>query len=73
MKTYLNDQKTEVNSTSGWNLLNIQVQNIAAGNAGNRASDDEIRDELAESNWEKEHIEEFIEFINSELIEEMAF
>jgi len=73
MKIYLNDQKTEVNSTSGWNLLNIQVQNIAAGNAGNRASDDEIRDDLDESNWEKEHIEEFIEFINSELIEEMAF
>ena len=73
MKIYLNDQKTEVNSTSGWNLLNIQVQNIAAGNAGNRASDDEIRDDLDESNWEKEHIEEFIEFINSELVKEMEF
>jgi len=74
MKTYLSTDKKEVNSESGWNLSNWQVQTIVAGNAGNRATDDEIREYLNENgNWEEEYIEEFIEFINSDLIKEMDF
>jgi hypothetical protein len=69
MKTLSNDKKS-VNFDFGGQLDNWQVEFICQQNSNN---DDEIREYLEIEDWNNEAIEEFIEFKNSELINEMIF
>jgi hypothetical protein len=71
MATLSNDKKS-VDFKFGGQLDNWQVELICQLNSNN---DDEIRESLKKSyhiGWDDEAIEEFIEFKNSDLINEMV-
>ena len=71
IKATLSSNKESVNFNFGGHLDNWQIQSICI----NR-SDEEIRKylkEKREDGWYDEAIEEFIDFKNSELINEMIF
>lgn len=73
MATLSNDKKT-VNFNFGGQLDNFQVESICQQNSNN---DDEIREYLKEKTsdgWvNDEAIQEFLDFKNSDLINEMIF
>lgn len=69
MKTQV--EKNQVNFSFGGTLEAWQVEEILTGNAGNRATNEQIREELLSEGWNIEWIDEFIEFINSNLINEL--
>ena len=65
----LSDDKKSVNFPSGGQLDTWQVSAICE-----RGSDEEIREYLqTQEGWEKESIDEFIKFKNSDLIDKMEF
>lgn len=72
MATLSNNNQT-VDFNFGGSLDAWQVQDICAGNAGNRASDEQIKEYLLDEGWEEDHANEFIEFANSDLIKKMKF
>jgi len=68
----LQNNKNTVRFNFGGELEFSQVQNICSGNAGNRATDEEVKEYLINEGWEKDNINEFLEFINSDLVDEMS-
>jgi hypothetical protein len=69
MKTLSNDKKS-VNFEFGGQLDAWQVEAICQKNSKDEKL---IREYLKEEDWSDEAIEEFIDFINSDLINEMIF
>ena len=68
----LQNNKNTVRFNFGGELEFSQVQSICSGNAGNRATDEEVKEYLINEGWEKDNINEFLEFINSDLVDEMS-
>lgn len=72
METKLSNDKKSVDFSFGGQLDSWQVKAICQSNN----NDDEIREYLKnekDGSWNDEAIDEFIEFKNSELINEMVF
>jgi hypothetical protein len=71
MATLINNN-TAVNFKFGGSLDSDQIKSILAGNGGNRATDEQIREYLSNEGWQVKEIDEFIDFANSELIDQMC-